>query len=271
MRIFSRRGIGRAGTRSGFRAVSPGSSDHPRDHIEVQISEQHGVRSLHLGSSMIQSAMRLSAPDDLEVVYVQCMMSFMLFHPQPENLLMIGLGGGSLAKFIHRRLPSIRTIVIEINPRVITAARTHFCLPEDDERLQVLPGEGGEYVARNPASADILIVDGFEDGRHVPSLISQAFYEHARMALRRNGVLVVNLLSRDRRLYENLDRIRNSFNGRIATLMAEPHGNLIVFAFKHTPAKKMWEGLPDRARKCEAELGLPFIRFIRRLDPPRGF
>ena len=265
MRIFSRRSASRA-ARGGFRTDFSESPRKPGGHTEVQLSEQHGVRTLHLGSSMIQSAMRLSAPDELEVVYVQCMMGFTLFHPQPETLLMIGLGGGSLAKFVHQRLPGMRTTAIEINQQVVTAARAHFFLPQDDDRLQVLIAEGGEYVAGSPASTDILIVDGFEDGRHVPSLISQAFYDHARAALKRHGVLVVNLLSRDRGLHDHLARIETSFNGRIATLMAEPHGNLIVFAFKHASAKKMWEGLPERASQREEELGLPFTEFIRRLD-----
>ncbi len=265
MRIFSRRSPSRA-TRGGFRTASSDSPRKPGARTEVQLSEQHGVRTLHLGSSMIQSAMRLSAPDELEVVYVQCMMGFTLFHPQPETLLMIGLGGGSLAKFVHQRLPSVRTTAIEINPQVVTAARAHFFLPQDDDRLQVLIADGGEYVAGNPASTDILMVDGFEDGRHVPSLTSQAFYDRARAALNRHGVLVVNLLSRDKGLHDHLARIETSFNGRIATLMAEPHGNLIVFAFKHASAKKMWEGLPERASQREEELGLPFTEFIRRLN-----
>ncbi len=266
MRIFSRQHSSRR-----IRNVpAEDSSDHAGS-AEIQISEQYGVRSLHLGSSMIQSAMRLSAPDALEVVYIQCMMGFALFHPRPETVLMIGLGGGSLAKFVHQRLPRVRTIAIEINPQVVAAARNHFFLPADDDRLQVVVAEGGEYVASHAGSTDILIVDGFEDGRHVPSLISQAFYECARGALKRKGVLVVNLLSRDRRLHDHLDRIETSFNGRVATLMAEPHGNLIVFAFRDSPGKKVWEGLQERAGELEAELGLPFTRFIQRLHPRKPF
>ena len=44
---------------------------------EIQLSEQGGVRTLHLGSSSVQSAMRLAAPNELELVYTRCMMAFM--------------------------------------------------------------------------------------------------------------------------------------------------------------------------------------------------
>ncbi len=84
------------------------------------------MRCLHLGSSMVQSAMLLKAPNDLQLVYTQYMMGFLLFHPHPRDILMIGLGGGSLAKFVYHSLPLTRTIVVEINPEVVAVARSYF-------------------------------------------------------------------------------------------------------------------------------------------------
>lgn len=255
-------------------AASGGGAGTGADFVEdmgVHISEEHGIRSLHLGSSMVQSAMRMSSPNHLELVYTQCMMGFTLFHPHPQSIVMIGLGGGSLAKFVHQRLPRVKTAIIEINPQVVAAARSHFFVPPDDERLQVVIAEGGEYVATHPSAADVLMVDGFDDGRQVASLCSQDFYNRAREALKRNGVLVVNLLSRDKRVGEYIGRIETSFSGRVATVLAEPFGNLIVFAFKHNPRKKVWEDLQERAREREAELGLPFTKFVKRLNSPKPF
>lgn len=237
----------------------------------VQLSEQGGVRVLHLGGSNVQSAMRLAAPLELELAYTQCMMGFMLFHSKPENILMIGLGGGSLAKFIYHRLPKIKTTAIEINPEVVSAARNYFFLPADDQRLQVVIAEGGEYVAGHPRSADVLMVDGFDDCRQVSSLCSQDFYNRAREALKRNGVLVVNLLSRDKGFRDYISRVEEAFTGRVATLMVEVHGNLIVFAFKHSPGKRVWEDLQSRAAELEAELGLPFTKFVKKLHQSNSF
>ena len=77
------------------------------------VSEERGVRHLHVGGEAIQSAMRLEDPFALELDYTRCMMAFLLFHAAPRRALMIGLGGGSLAKFFHRRLPALRTRVVE--------------------------------------------------------------------------------------------------------------------------------------------------------------
>ena len=129
MRAFSRRR---------FHGIGRGAGDNTDDDSGAHMSEEHGVRSLHIGSSMVQSAMRLAAPNHLELIYTQCMMGFTLFHPRPKNVLMIGLGGGSLAKFVYHRMPQVQTTVIEINPQIVAMARDHFFVPADDDRLQVM-------------------------------------------------------------------------------------------------------------------------------------
>ena len=91
------------------------------------------------------------------------------------------------------------------------------------------------------------MVDGFDGGCQVASLCTQDFYNHARAALRKNGVLVVNLLSRQG-IQELHKRIENSFSGNVATLMAEPIGNVIAFAFRQNPGKRVWNHLPRRAK-----------------------
>jgi len=53
--------------------------------------------------------------------------------------------------------------VVEINPDVI-ALRNEFAIPGDDERFQVLLGDGAEFVADAPRPFDVLIVDGFDAG-----------------------------------------------------------------------------------------------------------
>ncbi|HKW36510.1 MAG TPA: hypothetical protein VJO54_01730, partial [Burkholderiales bacterium] len=47
----------------------------------IEIVEEDGVRVLQIGGDAIQSAMRLSAPDAIELDYVRAMMAFLLFRP----------------------------------------------------------------------------------------------------------------------------------------------------------------------------------------------
>ena len=77
----------------------------------IQIVEEDGVRYLHIGGEAIQSGLRIDEPDRLELDYVRAMMAFLLFCPRPRDVLMVGLGGGSMARFVHQRMHETRVAV----------------------------------------------------------------------------------------------------------------------------------------------------------------
>ncbi|MCL4802585.1 MAG: fused MFS/spermidine synthase [Burkholderiales bacterium] len=231
-------------------------------HSSVEVSEKRGVRALHLGGYAIQSAIRLSRPDALELHYTRAMMSFMLFEPAPRDVLMIGLGGGSIARFVHARLPMTCMTVVEINPRVLAAARSHFGLPEEDARLRIEIADGAAYVPAHPASADVLLLDAFEDGVSVKSLATQAFYDACRKALRPGGILVVNFIASERKFGTYLGRIEQAFDDQVLLLPAGDRVNNIILAFEGGPERVPIAGLNATAEALKREFDLPFDRFV---------
>lgn len=232
----------------------------------VEVSEQDGLRSLHLGTDTVQSTMRLADPVQLVLSYTRAMMGFLLFHPDPRHVLMVGLGGGSLAKFAYHRLPKARITVVENSAEVIRVARQLFEVPADDERLQVILGDGGEWVRQPEAACDVLMVDAFDGQSQVEALASEAFYSDCAAALARDGVLVLNLWSSDQRFDGFLRRVEQVFDGRVLCLPAERRGNVAVFAFRRMPEPSRWEALRLRARQLEAVHGLEFPAFVTRLS-----
>ena len=235
------------------------------DPESVYVSERYGVRSLHIATDTIQSSMRIARPNDLELSYTRSMMGFLLFVPAPREVLMIGLGGGSLAKFVYHRLPGARTRAVEVNPQVAAIARQSFYLPADDERLEVLIADGAEHVRREDVHADGILVDGYEADRHVEALASGAFYEACRARLDPGGVMVVNLWGGDKLFYTLLKRIEDAFPAGTLCLPAERPGNVIVFGFQAKPGAIAWTGLADRARGLEKQYCLEFPRFVEGL------
>ncbi|HTQ75449.1 MAG TPA: fused MFS/spermidine synthase [Burkholderiales bacterium] len=221
----------------------------------IEIVEEDGVRVLQIGGDAIQSAMRLSAPDAIELDYVRAMMAFLLFCPAPRDVLMVGLGAGSMARFVHARMPGTRVTVVEINPGVVTVARRYFGFPGEDERLEVVIDEGAHAVGQRPAGCDVLVVDGFVDGRVAGSLCTRSFYDSAFAALRPQGVMVANFMADDGRLERHCARIEKSFRRPPALLLAEERDNLIAFAPKGGPRRLAWSVLRGRARRARA-LGL---------------
>src|SRR6267142_377626 len=223
----------------------------------IEIVEEDGVRVLQIGGRAIQSAMRLDAPDAIELDYVRAMMAFLLFCPEPRDILMIGLGGGSMARFVHARMPRTRVTVVEINPGVVTVARKYFRFPEEDERLELVIGEGAGAVARRTASCDVLVVDGFVNGKVADSLCTPAFYDAAFAALRPRGAMVANFMADDAKLERHCARIEKAFGRPPALLLAEEQDNLIAFALRGGPSRLAWARLKARARQANARFGLP--------------
>ena len=203
----------------------------PSGHVAgVPYVIEHGkLRSLHFNRAEIQSVMWIAQPDALFLEYTRLMMGGLMFVPQPRVIAMIGLGGGSLAKFCHRHLPSARIVAIELDADVI-ALRDDFEIPPDDDRLQVIEGDGADLVAQSAAdSFDLLMVDGY-GGEGVPAaLCSQQLYAHCARTLTAGGVLVTNLHEAAEDFDLQITRIRRSF---VATLEVHEgdRGNCIVFA-----------------------------------------
>jgi len=229
----------------------------------LSVSEERGVRTLHVGGEAIQSAMRLAAPYALELDYTRCMTSFLLFHPHPRRALKIGLGGGSLVKFFWRQLPWLRTRVVELDERVVAVARGQFHLPPDDARLRVEIGDGAE--ALEPECCDLLVVDAFADEHPPAALVSQAFFDAAWLALEEPGAMVMNLMDDDPKLDERLQRIERAFGGMVLALPALTDPNVIVIALKGAPRAIEWDTLVGRAHALEKHYGIPYPRYVPRL------
>jgi spermidine synthase len=229
----------------------------------VEVTEERGMRVLHLGSQAIQSAMRVNRPWDLELAYTRAMMGFLMFKPAPAEVLMIGLGGGSLAKFIRKQRPQTRITAVEIDPRVIAIARTHFELPGNDATLDVIEGDGALYVRQHPTSADVILLDGFDAGNQVEVLATQTFYAACRRVLKPGGVLVVNLWGRDRDFAEYLARLSRAFDGEIGWISVQNKTNVIVFAFAEAGATTRLEEARPRLADLSKRWGLDLRGFAR--------
>lgn len=211
------------------------------------IVESDGMRSLHFEALTIQSQMNLNEPDTLAIDYTRSMMGFLLFNPDPCDIVMIGLGGGSLAKYCLRTLPQARFTTVEINREVI-ALRDSFEIPPDDERFRVVCADGAAYVRERAHAPDVLLIDGFDHSGQPACLCSAGFYDDCYSMLADGGVMAVNLWSGDRRYGLYASRIRDSFDDRVVAIRAEEDSNRVVFAYKGRNFPPARGKLLDRAR-----------------------
>ena len=119
------------------------------------------TRSLYFSLRYVQSSMRTRDPIALEFAYTRKMMSFLLFQRQTQSILMLGLGGGSLAKYCYAKLPQSRIDVVEIDPYVI-GFREQFFIPANDARFRVIHDDAARYIERRTAQYDVIMLDTFD-------------------------------------------------------------------------------------------------------------
>ena len=147
---------------------------HGRDeHGAIEVVDAHGVRSLHFGTAPRQSSQSLHHPNRPELPYVRAMLSALLFIGEPQTVLLIGLGGGSLAKFVLAQFPQCQVDAIERQPAVVEIAHNYFGLPRDT-RLSILVGEATERVqnlaVQRPGYYDLILIDAYDHVGLDPSI-----------------------------------------------------------------------------------------------------
>jgi spermidine synthase len=214
----------------------------------------------------VQTEMWLDEPETLVSAYTRKMMGFLLFRSRPREVVMIGLGGGSLAKFCHRHLPSTCITVIEINPRVI-ALRSHFQIPPDDSRLRVINEDGSAYLAamaRSNQTTDVLLVDAFDRQGIATAVTERSFLLDARRVLSTRGIFVMNLVADLEVCNRHIEHIRSVLGGPVIAVAIASSGNMVVFAGRALRNRRRLTAAVRNARHIEARLGLHFPTLLQR-------
>jgi spermidine synthase len=227
------------------------------------VRTRRGRRTLEFVPGDVQSEMLLARPDALVLAYLRAMMGFVLFAPMPRRIVMVGLGGGSLAKFCHRHFPDAHITVVELRADVI-ALRDAFHVPPESSRFSVVQADAADWLAAHPGSADVLLVDGFDARGLPPRLADAPFYADCRRALRPGGVLVANVFTYDPRYREVMDALETVFEGQTCWFDKVAGNNRIVYALR-LPAEAVARRMARLARRRGLGLGLLnrlAIRFI---------
>jgi spermidine synthase len=235
----------------------------------IDISEEAGVRYLHFGSLWIQGAMRIARPWHLELDYTKEMMASLLLRDDtqfPRRVLLIGLGAASITKFLYRNYPLAKLTVVEIEPRVVAAARQFFKLPEDPKRLNIVIADGAQFIAENDKSYDLILVDGFDEDARPGELDTLPFYQMCRARLNDNGIMAVNLLGRSRGYTASLERLREAFDTRALAFPSCDSGNVIALAATGDPIRIGLDDLKEQADALKEATGLNLLPTLARIE-----
>jgi spermidine synthase len=214
-----------------------------------------------------QSEMRIDDPYALVNEYTRKMMGFLAFQPHPKQILIIGLGGGSLVKYCHRHLPATRITAVEIDPDVL-ALRSQFLMPPDDDRLIVIQADGADHVARmadRGERSNAILVDAYDHTGIATAVVERSFVENTRQILGTKGVFVMNLVAESADAKRHVETVRQVFRDTVVVAM-QRGGNLVIFAGQTLLDPQRAKMAVRNAERVEHRLGLFFPTLIQRLN-----
>lgn len=234
----------------------------------IEIVEDDFHRSLHFGTEPKQSSMRLDDPTSLVLGYTRAMMCALLFNEAPGSALLIGLGGGSLARFLLHHFPCCRIDAVEYRPHVIEVARNHFCLAHDP-RLRIFTEEGSAFLRatqRGRPRYDLILVDAFDDEGMAEEVSGMAFFDACHARLTEGGVLATNLWHDDEgRLNQHLEQLASAFEHRMLKLPVPGKGNMVALATRRRISWRELRRLNRRAGVLGERYQIEYAMFLRQI------
>ncbi len=238
----------------------------------IEVVESHGVRSLHFGSPARQSAMALADPDHIELAYLRAMLAGLVFVPAPARILILGLGGGSLPRFLSHHYPDALIEVIESRSAMVAVAREYFGLP-DRPGLNIQIADGGEYLQRQVTAGncqyDLILVDVFDEQGLAPMVLQHDFFAALVSLINFGGVVCVNLWSGHAESFRAVMRLlKLYFPTGAYSLPVMGRGNVVGLGLESALGSPRLKACNCRAQKLEQQLGIEFTRLVQRLAPP---
>tara|TARA_R110002096_G_scaffold85769_5_gene197243 strand:- start:81758 stop:82675 length:918 start_codon:yes stop_codon:yes gene_type:complete len=178
-----------------------------------------------------QSCRFLDNPQRLVFPYAKMTLSSLLVQDNPERILIIGLGGGTLPAVYSTLFPQAEIIISEIDEAVLRVAENFFDF-EQSASIKVDVGDARVYVKRaglRNEKFDLVILDAF-NGEYIPEhLMTEEFLEEIRVLLSDDGMLVSNTFSSSR-LYDAESQTYYNVFGEIFNLRMPNTGNRIIIA-----------------------------------------
>ena len=234
----------------------------------IDIVDESTARTMHFGSRARQTPMFLRDPVALALSYTRYMLSGLLLSSVPRSVLMLGLGGGALARFVRHHWPGCRISAVEKRALVVALAREYFALPDEHFAVHVMAAE--EFLAgKRPAEYDWILVDIHDRNGMSPALREPEFFVRCRALLSARGILAANLWTGDREaMLKGINRsLHEVFDGRVLHLPVARKRNTVALGCNFALPALEVRLARRKALELEDRYGVEFSQFLWELMP----
>lgn len=171
----------------------------------IYVYKDQSIVTLQFGKQFadhVQSRVNMEDLHQHMLEYSEMTFCGLLYQPQPQKMLVLGLGGGVIPREMRYYFPNLQIDVAEIDPDIPPVAEKFLGFKED-ENLKVYVDDGRMFIKkqlrRQPAvQYDIIVLDAF-NGDYIPfHLMTKEFLEEVKGVLAPDGVVVANVFFTNR-------------------------------------------------------------------------
>jgi spermidine synthase len=163
----------------------------------IVVYEDDGLRCMIFNkrarTNARQTCMKLAAPDELVFNFTKMMMASLYLDPDPKDILIVGLGGGTLAQTLLKILPEAHIDAVEVDRAVINVADKFFGVRAGD-RLAIHEADGRIFVKRQIGKKryDLVMLDAFNEDYIPEHMLTREFLAELKQVMKPNAVLAAN-------------------------------------------------------------------------------
>ncbi len=234
----------------------------------IYVGQRGDLRFMRFGDYHAgwQGAVYVKHPHRLYFGYQQAFSLFSIVRSDVSRFLSVGVGTGTAISHVHHFYPRAKLVGIELDPDVLSVAKSCFFMPMD-ERVQLVTEDARTCVPKLADAFDLIFVDVFFHERTPAALLSPIYLRVLSDILMDGGVAVFNVImsygGSDREVF---GRLCTDLKALIGPVFYIPLGmvpylsqNIVVFACK------------DARLLSEATLKRNAVRYIEEHQMVYGF
>jgi len=226
----------------------------------VEVWSKNALRWLSI-NNIEQTRINIEHPEQLASAVHRSFLACLLFIDTPKKVLLGGLGGGALARYLHNKKPEMQGHAVEINASIAKLAEDYFYFPKQQWQIVV-----DDLQKWQNEQYDLMVVDIAEGDLTPPWLLSENMLLQLKRQLSNHGVLAINLLVDNAAAFtQALTVIRKVFKRQTLCLGVLDHKNIIIFSFNQPLTIPSTSELEMQVKKLTTDWGLEFSGFLAQL------
>ncbi len=204
--------------------------NYERRDFNCQVWTENDFRYLTFDNNIIQTKMDLKQKHKLLLEYLNAMVKALYFVKDPKDILLIGLGGGSLIHYLQHYYPHSHITVIEKEDVIIECAQNYFDINKSNHRLKIIAQDVFNYIQNSNDKFDVVLVDACNLNENIiQPLALQQMYISFQSCLKSDGTIAINNICQNQlEASTTMKLMMQVFKNKHLSLPIKDHLNLIT-------------------------------------------